>query len=373
MGKLMVEETFSFGELSPKELWSKSGNQGTAWKFAILDLAQYVGKSGCIRIIGVTGRSFTGDAAVDDLVFYRGQGGQTLPPTVPPTTTGPTVPPTTTVPTLPSTTSTPAPTPSPSSSKCGFEGNSKPYCGIWKDETNNDFDWKVRSGGTSSGGTGPSKAHEGSKYLYIETSSPRRPGDKAVLTTCSTLGSGALLSFYYNMNGATMGKLSVEETFSSSPTELWSKSGNQGTDWKSATLDLGKYVGTSGCIRIIGVAGSSYTGDAAIDELVFYRGQQGPSTTPLQTLPPTVQPTTTVATLPPTTLTPAPTPSPHSSSKCGFEGNSKPYCGIWKDETNNDFDWKVRSGGTPSGGTGPSKAHAGSKYLYIETSSPRRP
>ena len=46
--------------------------------------------------------------------------------------------------------------------------------------------WTRNSGGTPSGGTGPSSAKSGSYYMYIETSSPRVSGDTFDLTyTCA--------------------------------------------------------------------------------------------------------------------------------------------------------------------------------------------
>ena len=48
------------------------------------------------------------------------------------------------------------------------------------------------------------------KYMYIETSSPRRPGDKAKLVfTVPNNGEMSCLSFYYHMHGASVGTLNV--------------------------------------------------------------------------------------------------------------------------------------------------------------------
>mgnify|MGYP001804734787 FL=1 len=50
--------------------------------------------------------------------------------------------------------------------------------------TEDDFDWRIHSGGPASSGTGPDSDHTGQgSYIYIETSSPRQPGDKAKLTS----------------------------------------------------------------------------------------------------------------------------------------------------------------------------------------------
>ena len=40
----------------------------------------------------------------------------------------------------------------------------------------------------------------------------------------------------------------------------------------------------------------------------------------------------------------------------------------WSQETNDDFDWTVDAGGTPSGGTGPSDDFTGGgNYMYTES------
>ncbi|MDV7186511.1 LamG-like jellyroll fold domain-containing protein [Lutibacter sp. TH_r2] len=43
----------------------------------------------------------------------------------------------------------------------------------------------------------------------------------------------------------------------------------------------------------------------------------------------------------------------------------------WSQSSTDDFDWTRRSGGTPSGGTGPYSASNGSYYMYAEMSNPR--
>ncbi len=48
----------------------------------------------------------------------------------------------------------------------------------------------------------------------------------------------------------------------------------------------------------------------------------------------------------------------------GFEGS----IGDWTQATNDDTNWTVNSGGTPSNSTGPSSAAQGSSYIYVEAS-----
>lgn len=51
-----------------------------------------------------------------------------------------------------------------------------------------------------------------------------------------------------------------------------------------------------------------------------------------------------------------------------FEGSS-----LWSNVTNDDLDWTITSGSTPSSNTGPSSAYDGSYYIYCEVSSPGYP
>ena len=64
--------------------------------------------------------------------------------------------------------------------------------------------------------------------MYIETSSPRKPSEKAKLfVTVPRNGKKSCLSFYYHMYGATVGTLNVY----SGSINVFSKSGNQGNNW----------------------------------------------------------------------------------------------------------------------------------------------
>ena len=64
--------------------------------------------------------------------------------------------------------------------------------------------------------------------MYIETSSPRRPGDKAKLVvTVPNNGETSCLSFHYHMYGATVGTLNVY----SGNSKVFNISGYQSNNW----------------------------------------------------------------------------------------------------------------------------------------------
>ncbi|KAJ7385144.1 Meprin A subunit beta [Desmophyllum pertusum] len=242
----------------------------------------------------------------------------------------------------PSTNSPAPPTPSTNSpvpaTSCNFDNG---LCSGWSQSTSDQFDWIVRGGATPSSGTGPSADHSGSgKYIFIETSYPRIANDKAVVSFSGFAGGSACLSFYYHMYGKTVNQLNVYLGSS----KVFSKSGAQGNEWKKAEVSInGK-----GNIVFEGIRGNSYQGDIAIDDFSLKKGScSGGVATPTPTQPPVI------------------------SVKCTFDNG---LCSGWAQSTSDHFDWTVRSGATPSSGTGPSTDHSGSgKYIYIETSYPRSP
>ena len=95
-----------------------------------------------------------------------------------------------------------------------------------------------------------------------------------------------------------------------------------------------------------GVVGTSYTGDIAIDDIVFTNTRC--SHIPANAAPPTVPPTTTVP----------------SDSNCTFENG---ICN-WRQLTTDDFDWTRNKDNTGSVGTGPLGDHTTGKGKFIETS-----
>ena len=162
----------------------------------------------------------------------------------------------------------------------GFENT----IGAWVQGSGDDFNWATRSGGTPSNNTGPSGADQGSYYVYMESSSPNYSTKRAILNSpCYDLGTEtqATFEFKYHMYGASsMGSLALEASSDngSTWTSVWSKSGNQGNSWQTATIDLASYVGASVQLRFNGVTGTTWQGDMAVDGVnLSTSGGSGPS------------------------------------------------------------------------------------------------
>ena len=76
------------------------------------------------------------------------------------------------------------------------------------------------------------------------------------------------VSFQYSMYGATMGTVLLQGCDSvddDASTTLWSKSGNLGSTWLSAVVDISGY--DYDCLRFEYTGGSSYTGDFSLDNI----------------------------------------------------------------------------------------------------------
>ena len=77
------------------------------------------------------------------------------------------------------------------------------------------------------------------RYVYIETSSPRQPGDTARLSSPWMRGPQCMM-FYYHMYGASMGCV-VIYIKSQAPNRLkpvWLRSQDQGNHWISGRISI---------------------------------------------------------------------------------------------------------------------------------------
>lgn len=149
-------------------------------------------------------------------------------------------------------------------------GDPGSYPPMWVDGGGN-VPWRVNQGSTYSAGTGPSVDHTtgSGNYLYCETSNTGFPNKSFVILAppTSTVGlSAPACSFWYHMDGATVGTLELQQLSGGTTwSTLWSLSGSQGPSWLEAVVPLSS---TGGMVqlRFRYVSGTNFTGDVAIDD-----------------------------------------------------------------------------------------------------------
>lgn len=244
MGSLSLQVSTDDGNNWSGSIWSRSSNQGNAWLDGSVSLAAY---SGVIRLrfVGVTGSTWQGDMAIDQLNLQGATGGGSCTAT--------------------------ATVPYYAGFESGFDN--------WTQVSGDDFNWSRNSGGTPSSNTGPTSASAGSYYLYCEVSSPNYPSKSAAITTpCISIpNGGATLTFDYHMYGGSVGTMNmwVTNNNGASYTQIWTQSGNQGNQWNAVSLDLGAFAGDDVFFYIQGTSGTSWNGDMAIDDFSITTGSGG--------------------------------------------------------------------------------------------------
>ncbi len=313
-----------------RAIWSKSGDQGTSWHHATIDLSAY--KDYNIRVLfnGITGSAYRSDIAIDDVSIYNTCGSVS--------------------------------SSFPLSSNFNNETTGGQTCSssatlassVWHNIGGDDKDWLPKLGATNSGSTGPSSDVSGNgHYLYLEATS--------CYNKVGYLNSGCLnlsslshpkLNFSYHMYGANMGSLSVEvsqDGGNSWSNAGWSKSGDQGNSWHQASVDLSTYSSSSTRIRFKGVTGSGYRSDMALDEISIINE---PCYGMVSSFPSIESFDTEV------------------NGSTGCTSSISLHSTLWRNLSTDDKDWTPRTGATPSGGTGPSADHTGGgHYVYTEASS----
>lgn len=142
----------------------------------------------------------------------------------------------------------------------------------WVDDTDDDFDWTVNSGSTTSSSTGPSGDVSGTgKYLYIEATG-EAVNDSAVLLSpyfnLDVLDTSLVpkMTWFYNMFGSSMGTLKMYIQQDLVWKQVFSKTGNQNNVWRPDTHSLDTMTGLVR-FRFVGIRGSSFRSDMAIDEV----------------------------------------------------------------------------------------------------------
>lgn len=154
----------------------------------------------------------------------------------------------------------------------GFESNG---FGIFKQNRDDDRNWRRRNTPTPTNNTGPNTAAEGNYYRYIETSGGSgHPYKTNVFSTKKCLDITSLnqpvFAFMYHMYGNHIGKLEIQLSVDggSSWTEsVWQMAGNQGNNWYAASIDLSPYSSSQLRIRVVATSGNGHRGDIGIDAL----------------------------------------------------------------------------------------------------------
>ncbi|MEP0262680.1 M14 family zinc carboxypeptidase [Dokdonia sp.] len=174
-----------------------------------------------------------------------------------------------------------------------YENTFENGIGFWIQNSNDDGNWTENVGATASPGTGPIEGNDttasgGGTYLYLEASDPTNPqvtdpnaigfNATAILTSsCIDLSTQVMPTFHfdYHMFGIDTGSLALEITTDTGVqwTELWSQSGQNPSQtspnapWVTQTIDLSSYIGQVIQLRFIGITGTDFRSDIAIDNL----------------------------------------------------------------------------------------------------------
>ncbi|KAM8967148.1 MAM and LDL-receptor class A domain-containing protein 1 [Pelodytes ibericus] len=392
-------------------LWQVFGNKGNRWQKKILHISSL--QPFQLMITGIVGDGFTGDIAIDDLSFLNCTLHNGVLPTWAPDLVE-----TSTIPTLPvhnctaeefvcRTTGQCIPFTNRCDFRadcldksdedecapeyCNFEDGStcqwfQPLSVLFKRDTA--FEWEIGQGSTIHPGEESHRplldhttsTSEGS-YLFADSSNGEFGHTATIMTpVISNTGPKCKLAFWSYMNGATVRTLQVLIKSGNLTHELWSQCGRQGPQWRRAEI----FLGTLSSFQIVlrALRGVSYVGDVTVDDISF------------EDCAPMVIPDKDCTTdefmcsnkycIPKDNLC-------DFVNDCGDNSDENPYicysffarCNFeydlcdWNQDKNDDFDWNLRAGSTPTFGTGPATDHTLQNpfgyYILIESAYPHLP
>ncbi|XP_031559470.1 MAM and LDL-receptor class A domain-containing protein 1-like [Actinia tenebrosa] len=312
MGELNIYQRR--GLRTDDRIWGARGEQGDVWHETLIDIS-----GNCYQIVieGIIGNGYLGDAAIDDVVVTKGSccAKRHLNFDV------------------------------KKEGNCSFDSG---FC-KWKNLKEDDFNWSLIDKETPSTKTGPDGPFNSiGQYAYVEASEPRLKEDRAVLVG-PVISGFVCLRFKYHMYGQHTGALAVYQHGSGVLRHrLWVRQGNMGNLWRDAYLNIG-------CkephyqIEFEAIIGG-WRSDIAIDEITFSH---------------TMCNTTIDVPIPSPPITLPPTLYPLCNGDCTFPGS---FC-EWKNDRDDQFDWLIGQGSTPSLVTGPKRDVDGNEYyIYIEAS-----
>jgi hypothetical protein len=148
------------------------------------------------------------------------------------------------------------PTPYTESFESGF--------GSWSNDPASTSGWVRESGATGSSGTGPSGAHDGTYYAYVETSTSgsNASGDEDIIELDLGVDQyDGQVDFWFHQYGGDQGTLYLEGYDGAAWESLWSSAGDQGDVWLNQTVE---FAGKT-ALRFRNVAAGGYMGDVALD------------------------------------------------------------------------------------------------------------
>ncbi|KAF2344949.1 MAM domain, partial [Trinorchestia longiramus] len=162
---------------------------------------------------------------------------------------------------------------------CTFEAGT---CGWVQDEEDDDFNWSL-SRGSLSQSTGPPRDRSASEnggmtggFAVIDSSYPRRPGDRARLMTeefqATDPDSPLCMRFWTHMHGVGIGTLRVLiiNTQDRKPQTIWEISGEAGKIWYQGQVPISS--STPFKIAFEGEVGLTNLGDIALDDISIIQG-----------------------------------------------------------------------------------------------------
>ncbi|XP_026667146.1 MAM and LDL-receptor class A domain-containing protein 1-like [Ceratina calcarata] len=161
---------------------------------------------------------------------------------------------------------------------CNFAGG---FCD-WSNDADDDFDWTI-SRGSGNPTTGPAADSSPDRstaggYTYIDSSFPRRPGDRARLISASfpapSADSPMCLHFWFHMFGSGIGTLKLFvrhfRSLDAAVQEVWSLNGNAGNTWFVAQITISSLDDFQ--LVFEASVGNTGMGDIAIDDISFAQG-----------------------------------------------------------------------------------------------------
>ncbi|XP_010901050.2 MAM and LDL-receptor class A domain-containing protein 1 isoform X1 [Esox lucius] len=273
VGTLQV--LLKYGNIS-HEVWSQTGNQGNKWRRGEV----FLGICHDVQVIlrAKRGISYMGDVVVDDITFQN-----CTPPLIPEQPCGPEEY------TCSNGHCIPQDNLCDFIDHCGDGSDEDPYickgfsgrCNFefdlcsWRQCREDNFNWLIKAGSTSTFGTGPATDHTmrdpSGHYLYAKSSFPQATGDVARISgpLFSRRSKECKISFYIHMSGEGIGTLSVFRVTGSDHHLLLNLTGDQGNYWQRKDIQL-----TSREHFQVTFEGKVVTsrGDICLDDITFSPG-----------------------------------------------------------------------------------------------------